>query len=130
MFDDATAENNHAGLLGVDRTVVQFLDILDEIDNKAFVFPRVEIDDITERTIRKRRTVDRNVIFPAPVVDRVFVVDLFSEACDNLLRSKKDAVSFLFFVHFVDEGEEPRLEESVVFGGDEHIADTVPAFLA
>jgi hypothetical protein len=109
MFDDATSENNHAGLPGMDSRVVQFLDILNEIDYKALILPRVEIDDITERTIRKSRTVDWDIVLPAPVVDRVLVVDPFSDAGDNLLRALKDTSLLLLFVHFVDDGEEPRL---------------------
>ena len=109
MFDDATSENNHAGLPGMDSRVVQFLDILNEIDYKTLILPRVEIDDITERTIRKSRAVDRDIVLPAPVVDRVLVVDPLSDAGDNLLRALKDTSLLLLLVHFVDDGEEPRL---------------------
>lgn len=79
MFDDATAENNHAGLLGVDGGVVQLLDVLDEIDDETFVLPRVEVDDVTKGTIGKGWAIDGDIILPAPVIDRLFVVDLFSD---------------------------------------------------
>lgn len=37
------------------------------------------------------------------------------------------AIFFLVFVHFFDKGKEPGLEQTVIFVGDNEVADTVEA---
>lgn len=62
---------------------------------------------------------------PAPVVDRVFIVDLFTHVLDQLGRRANFVLRLLFFQHLVKNGLDPLLKQSVVLVGDEKIADSV-----
>ena len=87
---------------------------MDDVNDEAWLSPFVKVDHITEGTISEGRTVDRDVVLPAPVVDAVWVVNLLSDACYDLGWSEDLAFFLLLFEHIVHEREEPFLEERVV----------------
>ena len=87
---------------------------MDDVNDEAWLPPLIEVDHITEGTVGESGTVDRNFVLPAPVVDAVWVVNLLSDARDNLGWSKDLAFLLLLFEHIVHEREEPFLEERVV----------------
>jgi len=112
------------------RRIIELLDILDQINNKTRVLPRIEVDHVSERSIRKRGAINRNIILPAPVVDRILVVDPLPDSLDDFLRSEKHPILLLLFVHLIHQRQEPTLKKRVILGGHEQITNSVPAFLA
>lgn len=84
MLDHATAQNNLSRFLGTECTVVQKLDVLDEVDNKTLLSPGLEVDNVAECAISKGGTVNRDVILCTPVVNAFFIVYLLTDAFDDL----------------------------------------------
>lgn len=84
VLDDTTAQNNLARLFRAKCAVIQELNVLNEVNYKAFLAPGLEVDDVSECAVGEGGAVDRNVVLSAPVVDTFFVVDLFTDTLDNL----------------------------------------------
>ena len=57
---------------------------MDDIANETWLSPLVEVNHITKGTVSECWAVDRDFVLPAPVVDAVFVVNLFTNARDDL----------------------------------------------
>jgi len=130
MLDDATAENNHAAFLGFEGRVVKQSDILSNIDNKAVLSPRLEVDDVSEGAICEGGAEDGNIVLPAPVVDAIFIIDLLTDFGDDFLGCENGALRLLLIVHLLDQGLEPRLEVLVVDVGHDQVANSVEALLS
>lgn len=62
MLADATAKYNHTGFLGIERKIVQFADILDDVYYEAGIAERMEIYHVAERPIGQSWTEDGDVI--------------------------------------------------------------------
>ena len=62
MFANTAAKNNHPCLAGGAREFVQVTNILDNVEDQTGGTKRVEINHVANRTVSKRRTVNRNVI--------------------------------------------------------------------
>lgn len=70
----------------------------------------------------------------SPVEDRALVVDLLSEAVDDLARTPPDAFAvaarrcaLLFVHHLIEDGHDPVFKLAVVVVRDEEVADAVQA---
>jgi len=57
---------------------------LDDVADETWLSPFVEVYHITEGTVGESWTVYRDVVLPAPVGEAVFVLNLFTNACDDL----------------------------------------------
>ena len=84
MLDHASSKDNHATFLRSQGTIVELSNILNEVNDEALLTPSIKIDDISKCTISEGRTVDRNIILPAPVINALLVIDLLTDACYNL----------------------------------------------
>ena len=62
MLADSTAQNDHAGFLGLDAQVVEPANVTDQIDDQAWILVRVEIEHITQAAVRQGRTKDGNAV--------------------------------------------------------------------
>lgn len=95
MLTNSSPKDNHSGLTRLPRQLIQTSDVLNDIEQKPRVSERVEINYVPNGTISKRRAKDGNVVlekfiesvsdevdhsnyFIGPIIDRLFVVDLFS----------------------------------------------------
>lgn len=102
MLNDTTTKYNHTTLFSKETSIINKLNVLNKVYYESLFFPRVEIYHIAECTICKSRTVNRNVVFPAPVVDRSLVLDLFSNPSNNFAWSENCSLLLLLFVAFLD----------------------------
>lgn len=95
VLTNSSPKDNHSSLARLPRQLVQTSNVLNDIEQKPRVPEGVEIDDIANGTISKRRAEDGNIVlekfiesvsdevdlsnyFIGPIIDRLFVVDLFS----------------------------------------------------
>ena len=144
MFAYATTKNDHARFLRYPRQLVESANIVYDVHYQAWVFERVEIDHIPERSVRERRTEHRNVVlhsnpqrsnwqiarcihFVCPVVHRLLVINLFSQSPDKGAGRPNFAGLLLFGKHLVQYGHEPIFEFAVVVVGDDEVADAIHA---
>lgn len=72
MLCDAAAENDYSRLsrtLYLDRLVVHRPDVRDDVNHQTRVLVRVKIQHVSDRTVRQRRTVARDVVLRRPIKD-------------------------------------------------------------
>lgn len=88
MLDDATAQYDHPRPLGPHGNGVDLADVLYKIYPKLLGrgLERVKVQHVPEAAVRQRGAEDGYVVLPSPVVHRLLVVDLFTEAVDHLAR--------------------------------------------
>merc|ERR1712157_10596 len=84
MINHTSTKDDHTTSLRLQCTIVKKLNILDDINDEPCLSPSIEVDHIAECTICERRTVDWDFIFPAPVVDAVFIIDLLTNPSNDL----------------------------------------------
>lgn len=125
MLDNTASEDNHSALLGLKGTIIEQTNVLHEINNKARLSPCLEVDDISESSVSEGRAEDIDIVLPAPVVDAVLIVNLLTDAGDNLRGCENGALILLLLMHLFDKRQEPLLKQSVVLVGDDEVADTV-----
>lgn len=92
----------------------------------------MEIEHVTQTPVRQRRTEDRDVVFPRPVVYRAFIVDFFPESVDDFARSPVKWLvgffaGFLLLQHFVENRYNPVFEGAVVAIRHDEVTDAVHA---
>ena len=83
MLDDSTSEYDHATFLGSQRAVIEQTDVLHQVDDEASLSPSVEVHDVAEGSVSEGGAEDRNFVLPTPVVDAIFIVNFFTDACDD-----------------------------------------------
>lgn len=66
--------------------IIDLSDILCEIADEAGFIVGVEVDDITNSTISDCWGEYWDIVFPTPIVNTLFVVDLFSHSVNNFTR--------------------------------------------
>ena len=97
----------------------------------------MEVDHVTERTIRECGAEYRDIVLGCPVVDTALVVDLVAEPRDDATRcpSKCLAVIFgwrgvLLAAHRIENRHHPIFKLAIVVVWDEQVADPVQTLLA
>ena len=128
--DNSTTQDDHPAALCTQSTVIQKANILDKVDNETSLAPSIEIDDIAKGTICESRAKYGYVIFPAPVVNAIFIVYFLSNACYYLRRRKNGSLLLLFFEHLLDYGQEPLLKKCVILVWHYKITNPVQTLLS
>ena len=129
MFDDAATEDYHATPFCPQSTIIKQTNVLNEVNDKASLTPSVEVNDVSEGSISEGWAEDRNIVLPAPVINAVFVVDLLSDALDDLRGGEDGALFLLLFEHLLNQGEEPSLQECVVLVGHDKVTNAIKALI-
>lgn len=62
VFAHPSTEDDHAGLLGVQRNIIEPSNVLDDVNNEPRIPEGVEVDHVTQGAIRQGRAKDGNVI--------------------------------------------------------------------
>lgn len=80
MLDDPASQNNNTSLLSAHGKVIYLAHILNDINADLLrrSLESMEVQHITQTTIRERGTENGDIILPRPVVNRFLVVDLFT----------------------------------------------------
>ncbi len=130
MLGRGAAQNDRARVHREQAHQVHALDVLDQVELEARVRERMKEQGVADGSVGHGRTKHRNVVLVAPVVDRLFIVDLLAHALDELRRRPVGALLPLLNQALVQDLQQPRLEQTVVVVRHEHVADAVEAVLA
>ena len=125
---------------------VQCSDVANDVQNQTGRPERMEVDHISNRAIRQRRTKNGDIVlwqssaerarerrkrlcvhFVCPVVYGLFVVDLLAQATDERARGPYAPTGLLLCKHRVQYGCQPVLEFAVVIVRHDEVSNTVHA---
>lgn len=144
MLAYSSTENNHSSFSRLSRELIECTDVAHDIHNQSRITEGVEVDHISQRTVSKRRTKDRNIVlegfvqhricatrigihFVGPVIYRFLVIYFFSESSDEAARRPDFARLLLFSKHCIENRSQPVLKFAVIVVGDNEVADSVHA---
>lgn len=115
MLDQATSENNSAGLRGGDSQVVQFFIVLGDVQNKAIAFiDKVVNKNVSNLSICQCGRKDWDIVLPAPIINAFLIIDLLAKTVYELARAPDGAKLSLFFMHLLENRSQPILEYMIV----------------
>jgi hypothetical protein len=69
----------------------------------------------------------RDVILPAPIVNALLIVDLFSHSVDNHARRPDGTLLSLLFMHFLNDGDHERLQLAIIHVWNNQVSDSIEA---
>lgn len=134
VLDHPPSQNDHTRTLGPYRQRIDLANILHNIHPQLCRrrLERVKVQHIPQTPIRQRRTENRDVILPRPVIHRPLVIDLLAQPMNHLARRPAKlgvgpARRLLLGKHRVEDGHDPVLEGAVVGVGHDEVADAVEA---
>ena len=70
---------------------------------------------------------DRDVIFPAPIINALLVVDFFAHSVDDHARRPDGTLLSLLFVHLLNYGDHERLEFAIIHVWNNKVSDSIEA---
>jgi hypothetical protein len=105
--------------------IVYSTDVLHQVNNEATFSVGLEVNHITESPISKSWAINWYVVFPAPVVNALLVLDLLTYSCDDFSWTENGSLFLLLFVHLLNEWQEPGLKQRVVMVWNQSVSDSV-----
>ena len=125
MLDHTSSYNEHARLSRVKSLIIQKSNVLGDVNDEASFLIGVEVNDVTDCAISQGWSMDRDVIFPAPIVNALLVVDLFAHSVDDHARRPDGALLFLLFVHLLNDGDHERFQFAIIHIRDNQVSNSV-----
>lgn len=120
VFRNTSSQNQSTRLFGSHGDLVDFSDVLDDVEDEV-VFVGVGEEHIADSAVGYGWAEYGDVVFVAPVVDALGVVDLFAEPSDHLARSPDDFLFDLLLIHLCKNRQQEFLQPHIVFCRDQYI---------
>ena len=110
--------------------VIQDANVMCNIYNETSIVVGVEIYDISNSTISKCGREDWDIVFPAPVVDTIFVFNFLTHAIDDHAGCENGSLFFLLLMQLFNDGHHECLKFAVVHIRDDQVANAVQSLHA
>lgn len=141
VLDQAAAQNDHAGALGVEGEVVEPADVArdGDVEDGGGGAEGVEVEHVAQGAVGEGGAEDGDGVLVGPVEDGGVVGDFGAEAGGDGAGAPDEAVGvrgggllggFLLREHGVEDGHDPVLEGAVVAVGHDEVTDAVQALFS